>query len=230
MRGRLALPDRDVPAPGLLVLHEAFGLATDIKSIAARFAENGYVALAPDLYDRARPRLLCIARTLRSMLTRQGDVFDDLDAARGWLADRPEVDGSRLGAVGFCMGGGFATLLAVRAPLQAVANFYGAVPDRQEDLAGICPLLGGFGERDASRMVKQARRLEANLTAMDVPHDVRIYPDAGHSFMNHHEGLLPRLMAAVPMMTMGYNAEAAEDSWKRMLAFFDEHLPQAPPA
>ena len=228
MRGWLALPEGADSAPALIVLHEAYGLTPDIKAIAARFAENGYVALAPDLYDRARPRLLCIARTVRSMLTRKGDVFDDLDVAREWLAGRPEVDGSRLGAVGFCMGGGFATLFAVRAPLQVAANFYGAVPDRQEELEGICPLLGGFGERD-SRMAKQARRLEEDLTAMDVPHDIRIYPDAGHSFMNQNEGLLPRLFAAGPM-TMGYNADAAEDSWKRMLAFFGEHLQEASPA
>ena len=228
MRCWLALPEGADSAPALIVLHEAYGMTPDIKSIAARFAENGYVALAPDLNDRARPRLLCITRTLRSMLTRKGDVFDDLDLACAWLAELPEVDGSRLGAVGFCMGGGFATLFAVRAPLQAVANFYSAVPDRQEELEGICPLLGGFGERD-SGIAKQARRLEEDLTAMDVPHDIHIHPDAGYSFMNQNAGLLPRLFAAGPM-TMGYNADAAEDPWKRMFAFFGEHLSQASPA
>ena len=140
MRAALALPDEpDGTVPGLLVLHELFGLNDDIRRIAARFAENGYAALAPDLYSVGPPRPICILRTMQAMNSGSGRVFDDLEAGQRWLAEQPQVDGSRVGVAGFCMGGSFAILHAVRAPVGAAAAFYARVPRTVEELDGICP-------------------------------------------------------------------------------------------
>jgi carboxymethylenebutenolidase len=148
MSAALAVPTAMEPRPGVIVIHEIFGLNDDIRRIAARFADLGYVALAPALFDNGSPPVLCVARTLLSLQRGEGPAFADLDAARAWLGARPEVDASRIGAVGFCMGGGFALLYAVRAPLGATAVFYGDVPKTADGLRGVCPVLGGYGGRD----------------------------------------------------------------------------------
>lgn len=222
----LALPEaREAPAPGLLVLHEILGLNDDIRAIAERFANAGYAALAPDLYAGPGARPLCILRTLRSLGRGEGPALEAIETARAWLADRPEVDGARMGVVGFCMGGGFALLHAVRAPLGAAAAFYGDVPRDAEALRGICPVVAGYGGRDRV-FAGAGRRLDRLLTELDVARDVVLYPDAGHSYMNHHSGLPARLGAISPMR-VGYDEDAAEDSWRRMLAFFAKHLGSA---
>jgi carboxymethylenebutenolidase len=222
MRAALALPARAERRPGVIVIHEIFGLNDDIRRIAGRFADLGYVALAPDLYDTGGPRILCIARVLTALMRAEGPAFGDLDTARAWLAARPEVDASRIGAVGFCMGGGFALLYAVRAPLGVGANFYGDVPKTAAELKGTCPILGSFGGRDRL-FAPQGRRLETLLAELDVPHDVKIYPDAGHSFMSRHSGVMATIGAWGPMAA-GYDEAAAEDSWRRIEAFFRRHL------
>ena len=191
MRAALAVPRATAPRPAVIVIHEIFGLNDDIRRMTGRFADLGYVALAPDLYDAGSPRVLCIARTMLALRRKDGPAFADLEAARAWLAARPEVDPSRTGVAGFCMGGGFALLYAVRAPLGAAAVFYGDVPKAAEELG--------------------------------VPHDVRIYPAAGHSYMSRHTGLLATLAAHGPM-AVGFDAEAEADSWARMEAFFRAHL------
>ena len=223
MRASLAIPDEmRERRPGLLVLHEAFGLNDDIRRIAGRFADEGYVALAPDLYDGPGPRLLCIARTLQALRNGSGRAFLDLEAARVWLGNRGEVEASKLGVVGFCMGGGFATLFAVRAPLGVAAPFYGMAPESADALMGICPVVASYGGRDRI-FAPQGRRLAQHLEQLDVPHDVQIYPDAGHSFMSRHSGLLGKILAFGPMYA-AYDETVAEDAWRRMLTFFAEHL------
>ena len=222
MRAALALPSGSGRRPGVIVIHEIFGLNDDIRRIAGRFADLGWVALAPDLYDTEGARLLCIARTIMTLQRCEGPAFADLDAARAWLSARPEVDASRIGVIGFCMGGGFALLYAVRAPLGVCATFYGDVPKTAAELRGICPVLGSFGGRDRI-FTPQGRRLETLLTELDVPHDVHIYPDAGHSFMSHHSGVMATIGAWGPMAA-GYDEAAAEDSWKRIESFFRRYL------
>jgi len=222
MRAALAVPPAAGPRPAVIVIHEIFGLNDDIRRITGRFANLGYVALAPDLYDTGGARSLCVARTMLALRRREGPAFADLEAARAWLATRPEVDATRTGVVGFCMGGGFALLYAVRAPLGVAGVFYGEVPKTAEELRGVCPVLAGYGGRDRL-FAGQGRRLETLLGELGVPHDVRIHPDAGHSYMSRHTGLLATLAAYGPM-AVGFDPEAEADSWARIERFFRTHL------
>ncbi len=222
MRAAIAVPEGDGPHPGVIVIHEIFGLNGDIRGITARIASLGYAAIAPDLYDGPGPRAICIARTLVTLSRGRGRAFDDLEAARAYLASEPGVDKSRMGVIGFCMGGGFALLYAVRAPLGVAATFYGDVPKSADQLRGVCPVLGGYGERD-KMFAGQGKRLERLLTELGVAHDVKLYSGAGHSYMSRHGGVLAKLAARGPMR-VGYNAAAAEDSWKRIESFFASHL------
>lgn len=219
----LALPD-EAPAarPGVLVLHEIYGLNDDIRRIANRFASAGYVALAPDLYSGGG-RAVCVARAVLSMQLGGGPVLRDLLAAREYLAARPEVRSDRLGVAGFCMGGGFALLLARSGGIRVAAPFYGAVPRRAKALEGICPVVGGYGAEDRV-FAPQGRRLKRHLQALSVRHDVKLYEGAGHSYMNQHAPSRVDGIAEHGPMRVGYNADAAEDSWKRMLAWFGEYL------
>ena len=111
MRGYLALPDGETPAggwPGVIVIHDVFGFSDDVRRITRRFADSGYAALAPALYDGAGPPVLCVVRTFGDLMRRSGPAFDRIESAQRCLAAREEIDGDRIGITGFCMGGGFA--------------------------------------------------------------------------------------------------------------------------
>ena len=126
---------------------------------------------------------------MQAMNSGSGRVFDDLEAGQRWLAEQPQVDGSRVGVAGFCMGGSFAILHAVRAPVGAAAAFYARVPRTVEELDGICPVVAGYGERD-KMFLGQPPRLREHLDRLGVAHDIEVYPHAGHSYMNQHH--MPR--------------------------------------
>ncbi|HUO03864.1 MAG TPA: dienelactone hydrolase family protein [Candidatus Binataceae bacterium] len=222
MRAAMAAPEDNARHPGVIVIHEIFGLNNDIRRLTGKMADLGYVALAPHLYDRPGTRLLCIARTMMALSRGEGDAFTDLEAARVYLQQQPNVDPARIGVIGFCLGGGFALLFAVRAPLQVAATFYGDVPKTADGLRGVCPVLGGYGERDRM-FATNGRRLEKLLTEMGIDHDIKVYDGAGHSFMSQNTGLMATIGRIGPMH-VGYNADAAEDSWKRIEAFFGKHL------
>ena len=218
-RGYLAVPGTGSgPWPGVVVIHEVFGLNADIRSQADRLAAGGYLALAPDLY-RGKPWIRCVRGVFRQLHTGTGAAFEAIEAAREWLAARTDCTG-RTGVIGFCMGGGFALLCAPRKFSVAAVN-YGEVPaDAVRVLAGSCPVVASYGGRDPMGQA-HPRRLEAALTALDVPHDLKIYPDAGHSFMGRKPAPLAPLAA---LARMDYEPEAAADAWRRIFAFFREHL------
>ncbi|MBA3653075.1 MAG: dienelactone hydrolase family protein [Actinobacteria bacterium] len=221
-RGALALPDQHGPAAGVIVLHEAFGLNGDIRRIAGRFAENGYAALAPDLYSHGS-RTLCMVRMLAGGL--QDQALGDIEAARVALAARPEVDAERIGVVGFCMGGGFALLFGAQGGVKVAGVNYGRVPKDRGELANVCPVVAGYGKKDRP-FLSHAERLEAHLTALVVDHDVKLYENVGHSFMSYDNG--PAWMMRVPSpMHVGYSEPEAEDAWRRILDFFGRYLTPA---
>ncbi len=226
MRALLTVPDGQTPARGwplVLAIHDAFGFSDDIRRIARRFAENGYAALAPAVYDGAGAPFLCVVRTFRDLQARKGAAFERIEAARAHAAALPEIDGDRMGVTGFCMGGGFAIFFAARGGLKVCAPYYGDTPRDADELRDVCPVVAGFGALDRHFAV-QGERLERHLTELGVQHDVKIYPDIGHSYMNDFgDGVMAALMRRTPMHA-GYDEEASEDSWRRMLGFFSEHL------
>jgi carboxymethylenebutenolidase len=121
------------------------------------------------------------------------------------------------------MGGGFALLYATRAPLNVAGAFYGDVPTTAEALRGVCPVLGGFGGRDRI-FAPQGERLERLLSELGVPHDVVVYPDAGHSYMSKHPPGIMTTLGAWGPMAAGFDAHAEADSWGRIEAFYRAHL------
>ena len=222
--GYLAVPLPEVsgpaPWPGVVVVHDAIGLTDDIRAVAERFATAGYLAVVPNLYSRggfAR----CVRSVFQQLLAGSGQAHDDLDAARRHLAHRSDCTG-KVGVVGFCMGGGFA-LLAANRDFDASAPYYGEVPDDPSVLAGACPVVASFGGRDRlPNMRGAAVRLSTALTGYGVPHDVKEYPDAGHSFANRiATGPLNTLLRVTGLH---YDHESSEDAWRRVMRFFAVHL------
>jgi carboxymethylenebutenolidase len=223
--GYLAVPAASPgPWPGVVVIHEIFGLNRDIRAHADHLATLGYLALAPDLYA-GKSWVRCVRSAIQQLHAGTGPAFDALDGSRTWLAARDDCTG-RTGVIGFCLGGGFALLCAPRGGYSAASVNYGEVPaDAARVLAGSCPIVASYGARDAMGSGPPQRLAEA-LTALGVPHDVEVYPSAGHSFMS------PKSAALTPFLRLArleYQPSAAEDAWRRIAAFFGEHLRDAPP-
>jgi len=217
----LAVPDRR-PAPGVVVLHEIFGLNDDIRAITRRFASLGYVAAAPDLVGGGRLR--CIAQAMIDLSRGHGPSVDAAVGVMAWLAARPDVAGG-VGVAGFCMGGSFALLLGTRDETAVVSAAYGDPPKDAELAARLCPTVAHYGDRDLLFRAA-APRLERTLTEAGTHHDVRLYHGVGHSFMNHGGEEHPVIsLLGRPLMHVGYDPAAAEDAWERIGRFFAEHLP-----
>jgi carboxymethylenebutenolidase len=219
LSGVLSVPSSAGPWPGVVVMHEAFGITDDIRSITDRFAGQGYVAFAPDLYSWGMSAR-CLVVAFRSMLKGDGPAFEHIESARKLLVARDDCTGN-VGIIGFCMGGGFALLCAPRFEFDASSVNYGLVPkkDTERVLAGACPIVGSFGAKDKGGK-GAAARLESALTALGVDHDVKEYPNAGHSFINDEKGWHAKLARVMG----GFEPESANDAWRRIFAFFGKHL------
>ena len=219
-------PDGDGPWPGVVVLHDLAGASTDLRNQADWLAGAGHVAVAPDLFrGERRPR--CMIRMIRETWRREGPTFEDIDAVRSWLAGRSDCTG-RVGVIGFCLGGGFALLMAADHRFDVASVNYGPVSPKvytEDTFARSCPIVGSYGDRDpGNRGVGE--KLERVLTAVGVPHDVKTYPGAKHSFLNDHDPAeLPRLFALQFRLTGNpYDAAATADARRRILAFFAAHV------
>ena len=218
--GYLAVPAGSGPWPGVVVIHEIFGVNDDIRRKADELAEHGYLALAPDLY-RGRGWLRCVRAIFQQLRAGSGAAFDALDGARGYLAGRADCTG-RTGVIGFCLGGGFALLCAPRKGFSAASVNYGEVPkDAERMLAGACPIVASFGGRDFGPAREFPERLERALVVLDVPHDVQLYPGSGHRFMSRASGA-GAVLAKVARMS--YEPHDAADSWERIYRFFGRYL------
>jgi carboxymethylenebutenolidase len=213
----LEMPEGPGPWPGVVVIHDAFGLREPHREIARRIADAGFIAVVPNMFARGG-LVRCMQKVMSDLMKFHGQSFEDIAAARELLQARPDCTGS-IGIAGFCMGGGFA-LVASTKGFDASAPFY--PPPLQSKYAeivdGACPIIASFGERDPLNR-RSGPRLEAVLTEKNIPHDVKTYPDAGHSFADRAP-----LQALSRITGFGENKEAAADAWQRVFAFFGQHL------
>lgn len=218
-------PDRPGPWPGVVVVHDALGMTDDLRHQTHWLAESGYLAAAPDLLHGGG-HLRCLYRVMRDLAQgRQGPAFDALAATRSWLSDHPNASG-RVGIIGFCLGGGFALMLATGAGYDVSAPNYGALAEREWDsLANACPIVASYGADDPT-LRGAAARLEHTLSTYGVAHDVKEYPGVGHGFMNEHPPQQVKLLFRVlgRLSNTRYDASATADARARIIAFFDEHL------
>jgi carboxymethylenebutenolidase len=221
---------------GAVVIHEALGRQPEIDRVVDRFAEAGYAAVAPDLLaaprsgaqrasargERVIPRVLCIARVVRACATGEGLPIRQAEAARRWLNQRVGIEPSRVGLIGFCLGGGFA--LAAGRGWGAVSANYGQVPPARL-LRGIGPVIACYGERDRM-FAPQAAKLRTLLAGSGVDHEVHTFPTVGHSFLTDGDHPIGQRLSQ-PLLRIRYDHEVAEDAWSRIFAFFGAHLGDA---
>ncbi|HUB17680.1 MAG TPA: dienelactone hydrolase family protein [Acidobacteriaceae bacterium] len=210
--GYLYLPGGSGRHAAVVVIQEWWGVNDWVKEQAQRFANEGYVALAVDLYRGKVATDSEMAHELARGLPQDRGVRD-LTSAVAWLDQQPDVDPRRIGAIGWCMGGGFAAQLAVADPtLKAVVINYGSLPTDKDALARIhAAVLGNFGGQDRGITPDDVHAFEDAMSALGKPTDLKIYPDAGHAFEN-------------PSNTTGYRAAAAADAQKRSHDFLAAEL------
>jgi len=210
--GYLALPDSAGQHPALVVIHEWWGLNDWVKEQARKFAEQGYVALAVDLYRGQTTGDPAVAHELSRGLP-QDRAVRDLRAAFAFLAARSDVNKAKIGSVGWCMGGGLSLQLAVNEPqLAACVVDYGAMPTDPADIKKIhAPVLGNFGAEDRGIKVESVSAFEKAMKEAGKSVDIKVYEGAGHAFQN-------------PNNKLGYRENAAEDAWMRTLEFLNRNL------
>lgn len=198
--------------PAILVIQEWWGLNDWIKDDADRFASQGYVAAAVDLYRGKVAATPEVAHELMRGLDEPRGLAD-LEAAVDMLSKRPDVDPQRIGAIGWCMGGGYALSFAATEPrLAAVVVNYGHLLTTPQAIDALkMPLLGNFAGEDQGIPPADVQAFAAKVKEKNKDVDVKIYSGAGHAFMN-------------PNNTKGYDDAAAKDAWARIDAFFKARL------
>jgi carboxymethylenebutenolidase len=212
-QGYLALPAGDKgPHPAIIVIQEWWGLNDWVREQTDRFAKQGYVALAVDLYRGRSTASADEAHELMRGLP-EDRAMADLKGGFNYLAARRDVDPKRIGVIGWCMGGGYSLMLAASEPrLAAAVVNYGHLMTDPKTIQGIkVPLLGNFGAEDRGIPAADVKAFEATLHKEGKAADFKVYDGAGHAFMN-------------PNNKGGYVAAAAADAWQRTDRFFAEHL------
>ena len=215
IRGFLARPaQRNGALPSVMVIQEWWGLNDHIKDIAQRFAREGFVSMAPDLYSRLGYKVTKDPNEAAQMMNALSsqDVLRDLNAATSYLKGQSFVDPQCIGMVGFCMGGTFAITQATHnSDLKAAVPFYGRIPPIESLQYLLCPVLYHYGAKDAWVTRQDVERLKLGLTQYGKPGEVYVYPDADHAFFNDTR---PEV----------YRAQDANLAWGRTLTFLREHL------
>ncbi len=209
--GYVSVPDSGT-GPGVIVIQEWWGLVDHIKEVCDRFASQGFVALAPDLYHGKTTKSPDEAGKLM-MALRIDEAEKDLRAAADYLSIQDSTASKKIGVVGFCMGGALALFTATKNPaIGACVVFYGGHPNVKPDLPNLhAPMLGLYADRDDFVTPDSVRELERKLKDLGKEVDVKIYPDADHAFFND----------ARPEV---YNAGAAADAWQRTVEFLRKNL------
>lgn len=221
LRGVLGVPNGTGPWPGVVIMHEAFGVDAEMRKHVARLAGMGYLALMPDLFSDGGFRR-CISATMRAMSSGEGRAYADIESARQTLLADTRCTG-KVGAIGFCMGGGFA-LMTVGTGFDAAAVNYGILPrDLESAFEDSCPIVTSYGKKDGTLKGATAA-LDEVLTRKGVAHDSKEYPNAGHVFMNDRLNGPPIIRPLVRVMNFGPEPESAKDAWSRVQNFFAQYL------
>lgn len=210
--GYLARPEGEGPFPGVVVIQEWWGLNAHIKDVTRRVAEQGFVALSPDLYRGAVADEPDDARRLAMDLDRPRAI-KDIQGAVDYLVAQPFVVPKAAGVMGFCMGGGLAAMMAFQGQhVGATVIFYGGIGVITDETINqvSAPLLGIFGEADQGIPVATVQEVEQRLKAHNKVCDINIYPEAPHAFFNDERA--------------SYRPEAADDAWKKTIDWFSRYL------
>lgn len=215
MKAFVAAPQTREKLPAVIVVQEWWGLTDHIKDIARRYAAEGYVAIAPDLYSRLGHALTTDAGEAGKLMNalKQEDGLADLNATVAYLTSVPEVDVAKVGVTGFCMGGSYALMLPCLNPgIKAAVPFYGQVPNPDTPLQNLaCPVLYFYGEDDGWITKADVQRLAAALKKYNKAGEIKTYPSAPHAFFRDTDSSV-------------YRPEAAKDAWARTKGFFKQHL------
>lgn len=215
MAGYVVGPKAKGRHPAIIIVQEWWGLNEHIRDVARRYAGEGYVAIAPDLYSRLGHKVTAdsneAGKLMQSLQLAEG--LKDLNATVTYLKSLDGVDPKRIGVTGFCMGGTYALMLpCTTQEIKAAAPFYGQVPDPDTPLKSLAaPLLYIYGEDDGWITKVDVQRLRDALRKYNKPGEVKTYPGCPHAFFNDTR------------KDVYHSAEAAE-AWNRALAFFQQHL------
>jgi carboxymethylenebutenolidase len=206
-------PEGKGPFPAVVVIPEWWGLNEQVLGQARKLMAEGYAVYAVDIYRGKVTKDKDEAHQLMMGLS-QDQALADLKTATGYLRSRPDVNGDKVGVIGWCMGGRYALLLGAEDPkLAAVVAYYGAPPTDPASVARIkAPVLGNYGGEDKGPSPETVRAFEAAAKKAGPAVDVKIYPGAGHAFANEDNPF------------GGYKADAAADAWARTTSFFKKHL------
>jgi len=221
-------PDGADKSPAIIVIQEIFGVNNNIKSIAERFANEGYFAAAPEMFHRSGSGIDIPFSEMEKAFAERGklsgdNIEDDVQATIDYLKNNPNVDASNIGIVGFCFGGMVSYLGSTNTDISAAAVYYGGGilprPDAAEGTPRLldatadavqAPIIGFWGDQDGGIPVSNVDEIEKTLKAKGKSIENHVYEGAGHGFFCEDRG--------------SYNAAAANDSWPKTLAFFAEHL------
>lgn len=210
----VAHPGGTAAHPAVIVVQEWWGLDDHIRDIARRFAQEGYFAVAPDLYSRQGHKVAKDPNAAGELMSKldKADGIADLLSTVEWIKTRKEANAARIGVIGFCMGGSYAMLLpCVSKDIKAAAPFYGEVPP-DEQLGNLnCPVFYAYGENDGWITRQDVDRLAAALKKFNKRGEVKIYKGCSHGFFNDTRKDV-------------YAAAEARDAWQKALGLFKENL------
>ena len=223
----LAEPIQEGTFPAVIVIQEIFGVNIHIREVTQRIAKEGYVALAPTLFQRIAPGFeagynpedIQIGRKYKEQ-TKAEEILSDIQAAIAYLRTLPNVKPDAIGSIGFCFGGHVVYLAATLPDIKATASFYGGgIPNSTPGVGAPTitrtaeiknPIYAFFGLEDKGIPVEHTEQIEAELKKYQIPHAVFRYPAADHGFFCNHRA--------------SYNAEAAADAWKHVVELFEQNL------
>jgi carboxymethylenebutenolidase len=213
IEGYLAKPEGNGPFPALVLIHEWWGLNDNIRDLAEQYAEQGYVALAVDMYEGESTTEQAKAQELSGKVQANMErANENLKQATAYLRTLEEVKDDAIASVGWCFGGGWSYQMAKNDyGLDASVMYYGRFSPHDDHSHMKTDIIGHFGEEDMSIKVDDVNTFQATLKTTAGDHEIYIYPNAGHGFANEDN-------------EQAYNAEAAQLAWQRTLAFLQEHV------